>query len=503
MRKHQELKKITNEAAELVNTTHQLVSGKLDILIDTQDCTLLGDLANDINQIGITFNGYISEIAHVLAHLSAGNMAVEFTKTIDYQGDFIPIRNALHKIRHSLNHSFEEINQLTHEIDNLCNQVDEGATQIAQNATEQSGLIYDLTETIYQITEQTSNNAKSAKLASTSVSKIEKEAKDGSNLMDQMLESIQNVLASSQDISGVVTIISGLAEQTKLLALNAAIEAARAGDSGKGFSVVASEIKKLADKSTEAVNQTTDLINNSITTAQDSANIAYKTSESFHSINESIENVTNLCENIADVSEVQAKSLQSTAEIITDISGVVQNNAAFAEENSALATNLSELSSELKKVMSRYRLKSQCDGVILHNGGIETLDQSFLNKLFDELKITSQESKVDSILLDAIQSQEDFECLYLIDGSGYQVSHTIMNPNILVEQDENFKPAMPGDNHGAKKYFREAMKNKEQWYTSIEYISTATGGLCKTLSYAYESVDGQTYVICIDLIIRF
>lgn len=78
-----------------------------------------------------------------------------------------------------------------------------------------------------------------------------------------------------------------------------------------------------------------------------------------------------------------------------------------------------------------------------------------------------------------------------------------MNPELLVEQDENFKPAMPGDYYGRKKYFRQAIKNPDEWYTSLEYISTATGGLCKTLSYSYSNKDQQRYVICIDLICRF
>jgi hypothetical protein len=78
-----------------------------------------------------------------------------------------------------------------------------------------------------------------------------------------------------------------------------------------------------------------------------------------------------------------------------------------------------------------------------------------------------------------------------------------MNPKILVEQDENFKPALPGEDYSSKKYFRQAMKNKQKLYTSPEYISKATGNLCKTISYAYQCDDKEYYVICIDLLCRF
>ena len=97
----------------------------------------------------------------------------------------------------------------------------------------------------------------------------------------------------------------------------------------------------------------------------------------------------------------------------------------------------------------------------------------------------------------------DAECLYVIDGSGRQLSHTVMNPKIPLAQDENFKPALPGDDYGGKKYSRQAMKNKSVMYTSPEYISKATGNLCKTVSYAYQAADGKDYVICVDLLCRF
>jgi methyl-accepting chemotaxis protein len=502
MRKQEEIAAITREAAELINSTHQFVNGNLDISIDTKNYKVLGDLANDINQISSFFNGYINEISHILAHLSAGNMAVDFTKDIDYKGDFQPIKNALHKIRHSLNSSFEEINSLTAEVDKLCNQVESGASHIAKNATDQAGLINDLTGTIYQITEQTTNNAQSARQASDSVNHIQHEAIVGSRYMEQMLDSIEKVQTSSQDISGIITMISGLAEQTKLLALNAAIEAARAGETGKGFSVVASEVRKLADKSAEAVSQTTQMIENSIRTAQESADIANKTSESFQSIHSSIEDVTKLCNDIAEVSGVQAQSLKGTSTIITEISGVVQNNAANSQENSAVATNLSELSASLKNVMTRFHLTSQGNSIAYHNG-IEALGKSYLQHLFEVLKNASSVGEKDRVLETAIKGQPDIECFYIIDASGYQYSHTVMNPDILATQDDNFKPAIPGDYYGEKKYFRKAIKNPQEWYTSIEYISTATGGLCKTLSCTYEGKDKQIYLLCIDIICKF
>lgn len=532
MRRQVEMKKIKEEAAVIIESVHELASGNLDITIEKDGFQELGELAEDINRISAAFNAYINEISHILAHLSAGNMAVSFTKNINYQGDFLPIRNALHKIRHSLNNSFEEINILAEEVDRISTQVEKGAMQIAENSANQADLINDLTGTIYKITEQTAENAQNARLASQSVNDIHREAEVGGRYMEQMLRSIHKVKDSSQDISEVITIISGLAEQTKLLALNAAIEAARAGESGKGFSVVASEVRNLADRSAEAVNQTTGLIGKSISTAQESVEIANKTSESFQTINSSISDVTELCTKIAEISETQANNLKNTSDIITDISGVVQNDAAYSEENSALAANLSESSASLKRVMTSYRLRDQGKQVDQKEQGNridqgvqtyresqkeqesnnpadmpgsrkEQLDPVYIKQLFSELKKVSGISELDRVLQEAIKNRENLECLYIIDSNGRQCSHTIMNPQIAIEQEESFQPAMPGDDHQDKKYYRMARKKPGEWYTSVEYISTATGGLCRTLSCTYEGGEQKIYLLCVDVICRF
>ncbi len=501
MRKRAKVIKMNGEIGEIESTIQQLVNGNLDITMQMEQFDLLGNLAIDIQQISTAFNGYINEISHVLSHLSAGNMAVSFDKDVHYQGDFVPIKNALHKIKHSLNKSFEEINDLTHEVDRLCDQVENGSNQITQNAIDQAELINNLSGTIYEITRQTTINTQNVRKAAEDINTIQTEAKVGREYIEQMVDSIKKVQSSSQDISSIISIIDEMANQSKLLALNASIEAARAGEAGRGFSIVANEVGILAQKSADAVKQTTELINHSILTAKESSRIAQKTSESFKSIQGSIESVTTLCEEVAEASEEQTNRLKHTSDIISDISGVVQNNAAYAEENCAGVTELSELTSKLRAIMSRYRLAKQGDTVKIVNNS--QLDKEVQERLFSLLEKATTTKEVDTVLENIIKDQKDFECLYVIDSLGKQLSHTIMNPEIIAEQDENFKPAMPGDYHGEKKYYRQAIKNANEWYVSVDYISTATGGLCKTLSYAYEAQDKKTYVICVDLICKY
>lgn len=503
MRKVKELKKISEEAFSIRSNTTQMLSGNLDIKIDTDYFIYLGDLAEDINQINSTFNAYINEIAHILSHLSAGNMAVAFSEDVLYQGDFLPIKNALHKIRHSLNCSFEEIHKLSMEMDTMSNQVENGSSFLATNTTEQAALISDLTSTIYDITDSTVSNAANAKAAAMTVEAITQETEIGRGYMNDMLSSVDKVKTSIDDISHIIGIIKEIAEQTKLLALNAAIEAARAGETGQGFSVVASEISKLAVKSSEAVGQTTKLINNGIVAADESEKISKKTVESFRNIQDSIEGVAGLCKDIAELSNIQAENLKETSAIITNISEGVQSNAAYAQANSAAALNLSNISTHLKKVLQRYRLMGQDNAPVTDSNAEMEFARELSDKLVAKLFHANTTEAIDKILETEIQNHNDIECLFVINGGGKQLSHTIMNPRIKVEQDENFTPALPGEDYSSKKYFRQAIKNKQELHTSLEYISKATGNLCKTFSYAYQGTDNECYVICIDLLCKF
>ncbi len=505
-RKEKELEQLFREGHNIKEGTRQLVSGNLDITIDLETYSVLEELARDINQISMSFRCYIEEITHVLSHLSAGNMAVGFSEEVEYQGDFLPIKNALYKIRHALNASFQEINLLTGEVDHLCSEVDRASSKIAENTSSQAELLNELAGTICQITDRTAANALNAEAVSDSVQGMKEETHTGRHFMDQMLLSIRGVSEASKDISNIIDIINGLAGQTKLLALNASIEAARAGESGAGFSVVAGEIGSLAQKSAEAVKRTTQLIENSIRAAETSAGIAQKTADSFSVIQNSIDRVSGLCDEIATASKEQAESLKSVSVIVADISDGVRNNAAYTQENSAVAANMAEVSSKLKVLMTRYRLRgSRGDSSsekLKELDVLRLLSGLKLDELPDKLRDHLSEKDMDDLLSKTIAGIKEVECLYVIDQQGYQVSHTILSEELLITQEEDFKPAMPGDYHGGKKYFRKARKQEGQWYVSEEYISAATGGLCRTFSYCYQGTNHMEYVLCVDMISR-
>ncbi|WMJ86534.1 methyl-accepting chemotaxis protein [Anaerocolumna sp. MB42-C2] len=514
MRKNKIIENLYHESNKIEDSLHLMTKGMLDTQIDITDDLLLLNLVKDTNNISNQLNSYINEITRVISHLSAGDMTISLNSNVKFKGDFIPIKNALTKIGHSLNNTFSSITELSESIDDMCGQLDKSSNIIAENASDQAKHISDLSATMNDITEETIKNTSNAKSASQNAMDAKNEAEVGKKYMDQMLISMEAVRSSTNDISHVIDLINNIATQTNLLALNASIEAARAGDAGKGFSVVADQVGILASQSAKAVRQTTDLINNSIIKVNESTETANKTAESFSFIQKSIESVASLNSQIVKSSQVQETSFQNISNIINHISEVVQNNAQFAKTSADNTALLLHHSDRLKGLLSNFCIKGQAETIT--SAKEEDLiqmkkkteadlkhDTEIMLCLVDALKSAKTPEKMDELLERMVKDKTEIECFYVIDHNGIQISHTIMNPAILNESDSDFEPNEPGFDSSAKKYFRQAMLSNGCVYSSYDYISGATGKLCRTVSRLYQNENGQQYVICADISCKF
>lgn len=490
------------ESHQIEDSLHQMAEGMLDSQIQAADGMLLLSLVRDTNSISNQLNSYINEITHVISHLSAGDMTVQLDNQVKFKGDFIPIKNALLKIGHSLNNTFTSISEFSKSIDDMCSQLDESSDIIAHNASEQAKHILTLSDTMNDITAETVKNTSNAKLTSQNAREAKVEAEVGKQYMDQMLLSMEAVKTSSGDIRHVIDLINSISTQTKLLALNASIEAARAGDAGKGFAVVAQQVGNLASQSAEAVKQTTDLINNSIDKVNESTETAGKTAESFSSIQKSIDKVASLSTRIVESSEAQELSFQNISAIISNISEVVQTNADFAITSAENSTNLLKQSYRLKELLHNFRITGQ--GKVVRKNTAEDLkhDVGLIRELTGGVKAATNPQALDEILENMIKENLEIECLYVLDINGIQISHTVMNPDIVIEDNVEYVPNKPGTDSSTKKYFRQALFLKGQVYSSFDYISGATGKLCKTVSCLYQTSAGESYVFSVDISCR-
>lgn len=300
------------------------------------------------------YTGYISEVVEVLTAMANGKMWVSLKQ--DFDGEFEPLKMALFHFSDTINATLANIANTSKEVDNGANLIASSAQTLAQGASEQASSIEELSAAIAELTQHIKQNAESAEMAKA-LSEAAEKIMDGSVLdMGLARQAMDEISATSKDISKVIKAIDDIAFQTNILALNAAVEAARAGTAGKGFAVVADEVRNLSQKSAEAAKNTTALIESSIVAVEKGTGLVNKTSIGFSELAEKSAEVSRLIEKISFQAQEQSGTTSQISIGVEQVSSVVQLNSATAEENAAASEELSSQAGSLNKAVSHFEL---------------------------------------------------------------------------------------------------------------------------------------------------
>ena len=230
-------------------------------------------------------------------------------------------------------------------------QLADASQQLSEGSTQQAASIEETSATMEETSSMVIQNAENTRQANLLSEDATKAAESGTGKMLDMAKSMEELKKSSTEISKIIKVIDDIAFQTNMLALNAAVEAARAGDAGLGFAVVAEEVRSLAQKSAEAAKNTAEIIEQNIGLSVKGVKMSDEVNISLGEIMSKTKDVNRLIAEISAASMEQSKGTAQVSEAIGQMEKVVQSNAATAEQSAASATALQNQAMALDNIV--------------------------------------------------------------------------------------------------------------------------------------------------------
>jgi methyl-accepting chemotaxis protein len=328
---------IARGVSQIEQTTQRLADGDLGARVDYRSKDELGLITIAFNKMADKFHGAINEVKDSITQLAA---AAEETSTVTSQTTA------------GINQQLSETSQVA----TAMNEMSATVQEVARNAVEAASAAQEADSTFHQ--------------GKQVIDKVINAIGELSSEVDEASHVIQQLEVESKNIGSVLDVIKSIAEQTNLLALNAAIEAARAGEQGRGFAVVADEVRTLAGRTQESTTEIEDMIgklqagtNNAVKVmasgkemTQIGVDQAAAAGESLQTINTAVERISGMNTQIASAAEEQSSVTEEINRSIVSINEVAEQSATGAQHTAQASDDLARLAEQLKGLVERFKV---------------------------------------------------------------------------------------------------------------------------------------------------
>ena len=396
---------ISRPLSAMAAVARNISEGDIDQKVEVRSKDEVGQLAEAFREM----IKYIRGVADVSQSLAKGDLTVEVAprSNRDVLGSAFAamvsnLRDTIGQVSESagaLAASSDQLSGAAQQAGGATQQISATIQQVAKGAGEQTRAVTESATVVGQMSsaiEQVATNAQSVSEASAEAARSAKEGSDTvgravkavTRIREAIIpaaEKVKELGVKSSEIGNIVEVIDDIAEQTNLLALNAAIEAARAGEHGKGFAVVADEVRRLAERSSRATKEIANLISSvqagteqavaamdeGAMRVEEGSSLAAEAGASLQQILRAAEVANEQMQGISAAAQQMSASSMTVVRAIDNISSISEENAAAAEEVSAAteemsaqveemaasAQSLAEMADSLKRLVARFRLQ--------------------------------------------------------------------------------------------------------------------------------------------------
>ncbi|WP_333901343.1 methyl-accepting chemotaxis protein [Enterobacter wuhouensis] len=297
----------------------------------------------------------INTVKKSIEEVTSGNLAVSIPEFgNNCAGRLIPGINSLSS---SIATLVREIRASSQNAMTLSEQLSARSAQLSVKTEQQSASLIETAASMEQMAASTKNTADNSRLASEQANVATLQARKGGELMGQVATNMESITECAQQMTEIISLIDGIAFQTNILALNAAVEAARAGDHGKGFSVVAEEVRNLAHRSAEAAKNIKTLIEVTSSNVTQGVTVVSEAEKNMREIVAGSGNVSRLMDDISASTSEQEKGISQITLALSELERVTQSNVAMAEELNGSSDVLRNQVIELQARTRKFRLE--------------------------------------------------------------------------------------------------------------------------------------------------
>jgi len=394
---------ILTSLRELIAETKMLINAAVDgsLSVRGDESKFKGGYLEIVQGVNNTLDaviGPVQEGSDVLKVMATGDLTVRVTG--DYKGDHQLIKNSINSLGDSVGGLIKQLTEAVEATASASTQISSSAEEMAAGAQEQSSQTAEVAAAMEEMSRTIVETANNATVSAEASQEASKKATEGATKLEESKEGMQRIVTStdtvgknitslaskSEQIGEIAQVIDDIADQTNLLALNAAIEAARAGEHGRGFAVVADEVRKLAENTTKATQEIANTIKAIQSEAKDADTSMKEAGEAVKEglrlndqvgdvlgdILSSVDSVTGQISQVAAASEEQSATAEQVSTNVEAINNVANESAAGVQQIASASEDLNRLTENLSGLVAQFKVdnRNSQNYSVGHNGNL-------------------------------------------------------------------------------------------------------------------------------------